>query len=189
MNIRAAALCLLLAATLPGCSSDDEAAPPPASSPAASAAASAATTSAATTTAAATSAPASSAPEAADAPDVEGVAYGLLTAFAADGGLRYDKVDYLPQACDGRTDEEFGDPEATLRVCFRNVNPLIRSARTSPDLLVGTYLPDGSVLTEDDEDAADLRQEYEQGFLTLPVRLTVTGGVVTRIDKPGLLAG
>ena len=134
--------------------------------------------------------PSSSAPDrGASVKEPDGISYALLTAVGADLVIRYDKVDYLQSACAGRTDEEFGDSEATLRVCFSNVNPLVRSITASPALVLGVYAPDGSTENGETIDYGTVREAFASGGLDLPVRLTINGGVVTRIDKANLLAG
>jgi len=136
--------------------------------------------------------PAASTPgEPASGPDnPDGLAFGLLTAMGADRVVRYDKVDYLPSACDRRTEAQVSDAQETLRVCFSNINARIRTVTVAPDVVLGTYLPDGSAEPQPDSDYDDLRRSFTQdGPQALPVRLTVAGGVVTRIDEAGLLAG
>lgn len=141
---------------------------------------------------AAVSAPApeaSTAGEVASGTEPVGPTYGLLTALGADRVLRYDKVDYQPAACERRTEEEIADPEATLRICFRNVNPLIRTVTVSPDVILGNYMPDGSVSEQSESDYDGLRRSFDNESINLPVLLTLAGGIVTRIDEAGLLAG
>ena len=134
--------------------------------------------------------PSSSAPDrGASVKEPDGISYALLTAVGADLVIRYDKVDYLQSACAGRTDEEFGDSQATLRVCFSNVNPLVRIVTTSAALVLGVYAPDGSTENGETIDYGTVREAFASGGLDLPVRLTINGGVVTRIDKADLLAG
>ena len=122
-------------------------------------------------------------------PESDGASYGLLTALGGDRVLRYDKVDYLPAAGDRRTEEEVADSKATLRICFRNINPLIRTVRVSPAVIIGYYMPDGYVSEQPGSDYDDHGRSFDNGSIDLPVRLTLSGGIVTRIDEAGLLAG
>ena len=186
MNARASASALIVVVTLlSGCSSSKD-------NPSAGASTTAPASPATTAPSAAVSSPAPVAPgagENASGPEPDGTSYGLLTALGEDRVLRYDKVDYVPAACDRRTEEEVADSDATLRICFRNVNPLIRTATVSPDVILGNYMPDGSVSEQPESDYNGLRRSFDNESIDLPVRLTLSGGIVTRIDEAGLLAG
>lgn len=182
---------LVGAAGLSGCSSDeDDAAPSPPAPPSSSAPApTAAPTAAPTTSPSPTAAP--SATEDDDPGTPDGETFGLITEFGPDGVLDFDQVDFDQAACDARDELETSDEVATLEICFSNVNPRLRRVTVSPDVRLGTFGPD--LRTEDAFDFTydDLVSSYADPDTSpvLPVRLTVQGGVVVRIDEATITAG
>jgi hypothetical protein len=178
---------------LSGCSSQEA---PPVSAPVAPVATPEATASPAAAAPAGTattrSAPSAVSEQANSAPENEdGITFGVVTAVGADRVLRYDKVDYLERRCDQRTESQFGDEPATLRICFRNVNPRVRTVRVTQNVTFGDYLSDGSQQPDPYRTWADFRTSFEedQPRGLLPHALTIEGGIVTRIDRLALLAG
>lgn len=165
LDARASAFALFVGvAVLSGCSSSQN-------SPTAGASTTAPAVSETTVPSAAVSAPApvaSTAGEVARGTEPDGASYGLLTALTADRVLSYDKVDFLPAACERRTEGEVGDPEATSRICFRNVNPLIRTVTVSPDVIIGNYVPDGSVSEQTESDYDGLRRSFNNSRSSCP---------------------
>jgi len=120
---------------------------------------------------------ADSSPAASPVPvEADGVIYGDITVVR---GLRvtYDKVDYLKEACESRTKvEDFVRGDRADAICFRNVNPRLRTLTLSPAAPI-TWEPetDGpSRIT-----AAQLPEYVENGLIW---RMRVLRGVVVQLD-------